>query len=112
VGRRSRDRALPRYALRGLRRVGAARAQLIDSEADQYPALAAWDQALHDCPAKSDGIVWRSRQYDGSYAFVLYGDRVRRQELQVVEPPLPLAVGRGLERVMELAEQADITIVD
>ena len=59
-----------------------------------------------------DGIVWRSRHYDDSYAFVLFGDRVRRQEFRVVEPPLPLAVGRGLERVMELAEQADITIVD
>jgi len=96
----------------GLRRVGASRVQLIDSEADDYPALAAWGQALHDCPAKPDGIVWRSRHYDDSYTFVLFGDRVRRRELQIVEPPLPLAVGRGLERVMELAEQADITIVD
>jgi hypothetical protein len=96
----------------GFRRVGASRTQLIDSEADQYPALAAWGQALHDCPATPDGIVWRSRHYDDSYAFVLFGDRVRRHELQVVESPLPLAVGRGLERVMELAEQADITIVD
>jgi len=96
----------------GLRRAGASRAQLIDSEADQYAALAAWGQALHDCPATPDGIVWRSRHYDDSYAFVLFGDRVRRNELQVVEPPLPLAVGRGLERVMELAEQADITIID
>jgi hypothetical protein len=96
----------------GLRRVGATRAQLIDSEADQYPALAAWGQALHDCPAKPDGIVWRSRHYDDSYAFMLFGDRVRRKELHVVEPPLPLAVGVGLERVMELAEQADITIID
>jgi RES domain len=96
----------------GLRRVGATRAQLIDSEADQYPDLTAWGQALHDCPAKPDGIVWRSRHYDDSYAFMLFGDRVRRHQLQVVEPPLPLAVGRGLERVMELAEQADITIID
>jgi hypothetical protein len=96
----------------GFRRVGASRAQLIDSEADQYPALASWGQALHDCPAKPDGIVWRSRHYDDSYAFVLFGDRVRRNQLRVVESPLPHAVGRGLERVMELAEQADITIVD
>ena len=95
-----------------LRRVGASRAQLIDSEADQYPALTAWGQALHDCPAKPDGIVWRSRHYDDSYTLVLFGDRVGRKELQVVEPPLPLSVGRGLERVMELAEQADITIID
>jgi hypothetical protein len=96
----------------GLRRVGASRAQLIDSEAVEYTALAAWGQALHDCPAAPDGIVWRSRHYDDSYTFVLFGDRVRRHELQIVEPPLPLAVGRGLERVMELAEQADIAIVD
>jgi len=96
----------------GLGRVGATRAELIDSEADQYPALAAWGQALHDCPATPDGIVWRSRHYDDSYAFVLFGDRVRRHELRVLKPPLPLAVGVGLERVMELAEQADITIVD
>lgn len=82
----------------GLRRIGASHAQLIDFEADEYPALVAWGQALHDCPAKPDGIVWRSRHYDDSYAFVLFGDRVRRQELRIVEPPLPLAVGRGLER--------------
>jgi hypothetical protein len=96
----------------GLRRVGASRAQLIDSEADQYRALAAWGQVLHDCPTMPDGIVWRSRHYDDSYTFVLFGDRVSRHELEIVAPPLPLAVGRGLERVMELAEQADITILD
>jgi hypothetical protein len=96
----------------GLRRLGATRAELIDSEADQYPALAVWGQGLHDCPAAPDGIVWRSRHYDDSYAFVLFGDRVRRHELEIMEPPLPLAVGRGLERVMELAEQAGITILE
>lgn len=96
----------------GLRRVGASRVQLIDSEADQYPVLADWGQALHDCPAAPDGIVWRSRLYDDSYALMLFGDRVRRTDLAVIAPPLPLAVGRGLERVMELAELADITIVD
>ena len=96
----------------GLRRLGATRAQLIDSEADQYPALQAWGQALHDCPLAPDGIVWHSRHYDDSYAFILFGDRVGRRELRVSEPPTSLAVGRGLERVLELAEQADITVVD
>jgi hypothetical protein len=96
----------------GLRRVRATRAQLIDSEADQYEALAAWGQALHDCPAQPDGIVWRSRHSDDSYALVLFADRVSRRELEVVEPPLPLAVGRGLERLQELAERAGITLVE
>jgi RES domain len=96
----------------GLQRVGATAAELIDSEADQYPALTPWGQALHDCPAQPDGIVWRSRHYDDSYAFILFGDRVRRNELTVVSAPLPLAVGRGLDRVMELAEQAGIAIIE
>jgi hypothetical protein len=96
----------------GLRRLGAARAQLIDSEADRYPGLAAWGQALHDCNAEPDGLAWRSRHYDDAHALLLFGDRVRSRDLRVVEPPLPLAVGRGLERLMELAERAGITLVE
>jgi hypothetical protein len=96
----------------GLRRLGATRAQLIDSEADQYPALAQWGQALHDCPAEPDGIVWRSRHYDDAYAILLFADRVPRRELQVVMPPVPLVVGRGRDRLFELAERAGITLVD
>jgi hypothetical protein len=56
--------------------------------------------------------VWRSRHYHDAYVFVLYGDRVARRELKVVTPPQPLAVGRGLERVLELAELAGITIIE
>jgi hypothetical protein len=96
----------------GLRRLRASRADLIEPEADQYPALAAWGQALHDCPAKPDGIVWRSRHYDDAYALVLFSDRVRRRELEVVEPPLPMALGQGLERLYALAERAGITLVE
>jgi RES domain len=94
----------------GLRRLGATHAQLIDSEADRYPELSAWGQALHDCPAEPDGLVWRSRHYDDAYALLLFADRVRRRELAVIEPPLPLAVGRGLELLMGLAERAGITL--
>jgi RES domain len=96
----------------GLRRLGATRAQLIDSEADKYPALAAWGQALHDCPAEPDGLAWRSRHYDDAYAVLLFADRVPRRELEVLVPPLPLVVGRGRERLFELAERAGITLVD
>jgi hypothetical protein len=96
----------------GLRRVGASRAQLIETGPDRYPALASWGQALHDAPAAVDGIVWRSRHYDDSYVFVLFADRVARRDLELVEPPLPLALGRGLDRVMELAEQAGITLLE
>jgi hypothetical protein len=96
----------------GLRRVGATKAQLIDSDPDEYPTLAPWGQALHDCPAEPDGIIWRSRHFDDSYSFVLFGDRVTRRELEIVEPPLPLGLGRGLDRVTDLAEEAAITLVE
>jgi hypothetical protein len=96
----------------GLRRIGATRAQLSDTEADQYQALAPWGQALHDCPAEPDGIAWRSRHYDDAYAALLFADRVPRRELEVVVPPVPLVVGRGRERLFELAERAGITLVD
>jgi hypothetical protein len=107
-------RALRLVALHGHgpRRLRATRAQLVDSDADLYPALAAWGQALHDCPAEPEGIAWRSRLYDDAHAVLLFGDRVARRELDVVEAPLPLAVGRGLERLRELAERAGITLVE
>jgi hypothetical protein len=95
----------------GFHRVGASRAVLIDSEASEYSMLAAWGQAFHDAAATADGIQWRSRQFDDAYACLLFGDRVRRKDLDVVGPSLPLVLGRGFELVEELAEQAGITLV-
>lgn len=106
-----RDLRLARLHGHGFHRLGVSRAKLIESEADCYPQLARWGQALHDCPANVDGLLWRSRQYDDSYAFLLFGDRVRRRELDVVAPSLPLAIGRGLELVAEFAEDAEITLI-
>lgn len=88
-----------------------SRAKLIESEADCYPQLAPWGQALHDCPAEADGLLWRSRHYDDAYACLLFGDRVGRRDLVVVEPSLPLALGRGRELVDEGAEVAGITLI-
>jgi hypothetical protein len=96
----------------GLRRLGATRAQIIESEADAYPALAAWGQALHDCALQPDGIVWRSRHYDDAYALMLFADRVERHDLELSQPSLALAAGPGFERVLENAERAGITVVE
>jgi hypothetical protein len=93
----------------GKNRLGASRAALIEREAECYPPLSSWGQALHDCPVDADGLPWRSRHYDDSYARLLFGDRVRRRDLSVAAPPLPLTVGRGLELLEELAEEAQIT---
>jgi RES domain len=95
----------------GFHRLGVGRATLIESEADCYPQLAPWGQALHDCPADADGLQWRSRHYDDSYACLLFGDRVRRRELAVIAPSLLITLGRGLELLAELAEDAQITLI-
>lgn len=96
----------------GLRRLGTSRAELVESGADQYGQTARWAEALHDCGDGIDGLVWVSRQHDTSLALVLFGDRVRRADLEVIEPPLPLYLGAGFEEVQRAAEQAEITVAE
>lgn len=107
----TRDLSLVRLHGQGFQRLSVSRRNLIESEADCYSDLAEWGQALHDCPARPDGLLWRSRHYDDDYACLLFGDRVGRRELQVVAPSLPLAFGRGLELVQAAAEDAAIALI-
>lgn len=112
------SRLAPRRDLRliqlhgyGLGRLGTSRAQLIESDVDRYERTRRWAQALHALPAAADGLIWVARQHDASFALVLFGDRVERDDLEVIEPPLPLAMGAGFARVQEAAEAAGILIV-
>jgi RES domain len=106
-----RDLNLVRLHGHGFQRLNVSRRDLIESDASCYSALAQWGQALHDCPAHADGLLWRSRLYDDEYACLLFGDRVSRRELDVVAPSLPLAFGRGLELVQAAAEAAGVTLI-
>lgn len=108
----NRDLALVQLYGYGLRRLEVSRAELIESEADQYGQTAAWAQALHAHDKKPDGLVWVSRQYDASLALVLFGDRVSRGRLEVVEAPLPLYLGPGFDEVQKAADAAGITILE
>jgi hypothetical protein len=96
----------------GLRRIGTTRASMIDSPATSYEATARWARALHECPRLPDGLLWICRQYDLSAALILFGRRVSRHELRVVQPPRPLAIGPGLDSVRAAAESAGILIVE
>ena len=92
--------------------LGLTRAGLIESPPDAYSETAAWASAFFHCPPKPDGLLWNSRLEPATLALVLFArGRVDRHELVVVDPPEPLAVGRGLERVYEAAERLDLTIV-
>lgn len=96
----------------GLRRVGATRSGLIDSPASHYAATTRWAQALHQARYGPDGLLWTSRQYDRQAALILFGGRVARRELRVIEPPRPLALGDGLDAVRAAAEAVGILIIE
>jgi hypothetical protein len=108
-----RDLRLVRLHSDGLKRLGVKHAELIESSARQYPRTAAWGQALYDL-GNYDGLVWQSRQFNASYAIMLWGDRVkRRKDIDVDEanPPLSLFLGPGFDEVQQLADDCLITVV-
>ena len=107
-----RDLVLAQLHGFGLDRLGISRAGLIDAGPPHYPASALWAQAIHRCNLRIDGLVWVSRLHDTSFALVLFGDRVHRTELSVVEPPVPLHDGPGLARVRQAADQAAIILLE
>ena len=85
---------------------------LVDCEPPEYPVTAQWAERFHDHPAEPDGLYWRSRQYDRSFAFILFGDRVGMSELRVVlDETIALWQGDGLDEVLAAAERANITIL-
>jgi hypothetical protein len=108
-----RDLRLVRLHSDGLKRLGVKHAELIESSARQYPRTADWGQALYDL-GDHDGLVWQSRQFNASYAIMLWGDRVkRRKDIDVDEanPPLSLFLGPGFDEVQQLADDGLITVV-
>jgi len=105
-----RDLRLARLHGHGLRRLEVGRRELLDSEADGYSATRLWAQALHRCQV--DGLVWVSRLHDTSRALILFGDRVDRRDLEVVEAPLPLFFPPGFLEVQRAAEESGITVLE
>ncbi len=107
-------REVPLVELRGtgLRRLQLKRRELIETEADQYSRSVRWAAALYQAVPQAGGLVWTSRLHDPSAAVVFFGDRVAEKDFSLVEGPIPLGFGKGLARVMELAEEAGILIAD
>jgi hypothetical protein len=107
-----RDLTLIQLHGHGLTRLEVSHSELIETEARQYSRTAVWAAALHARLEGADGLIWVSRKFNTSFALVLFGDRVDRTDLEVVDPPLPLFLGSGYAEVQRVAEQAGITILD
>lgn len=106
----NRDLALAQLFGFGLRRLGISRLELIETEADQYQRTIAWARALHGCNQRLDGLVWVSRQNDGTRSVMLFGDRVQSTDLESVGRSVPLKDGPGYRSVLQAAEQAGILV--
>lgn len=84
--------------------------KLIEASKRQFPRTAAWAQALHACNEQIDGLIWVSRQNDGTRSLVLFGDRVAKPSLRSIGASLLLASGPGFDKVQEAAEKAGILV--
>jgi hypothetical protein len=99
----------------GLRRLQVTHGKLIETSSRQYRRTALWGQALYDCDPDFDGLIWRSRQFNDSYALMLWGgrvDRFKHLKFDRTQAPLPLYVGEGLEKVQQLADDCGITVIN
>lgn len=83
----ARDLKLVRLHSDGLIRLGVEPFQLTDTDASHYPRTVRWAAATHD-QTDADGLVWMSRRWNTERAVVLFGDRVREQDLVELLPPV------------------------
>jgi len=104
------DRRLSRLRTpRELRLIALDDRALVDAPASDYRTTADAAEALHDTAPDADGIAWASRRFPAHDAFVLFGDRVG--VLHVVDGPLALDHGPGLELAEDVAMRAGVGLL-
>lgn len=80
----------------GLRKMGVEAAQLTASPGASYPQTRHWARAAYD--GGFDGIAWMSRRDNSAKSFMLFGGRVREEDLEIVpETGLVFAGGDGFD---------------
>ncbi|MEV6829278.1 RES family NAD+ phosphorylase [Amycolatopsis sp. NPDC051102] len=96
----------------GLLRLGLRPRQLTEAISCHYGRTVKWAEAVHQQVREAQGLVWMSGRFNTARALVLFGDRVDSANLHVV-PGSVEAVdsGPGLQRLIKLTMEADITIV-
>jgi|1186.fasta_scaffold607325_1 hypothetical protein len=105
-----RDRRLSRLRTpRALRLIALDDRALLDAPASAYRTTADAAEAMHDDTPDADGIAWASRRFGNHDAFVLFGDRVG--VLHIVDGPLALDYGPGLELAEEAAMRAGVGLL-
>ena len=62
-----------------------ARTNLIETPKSTYPKTVLWAQDLHTAFPDIKGLIWTSRQCDPESCLVLFGDRVRESDFDVLD---------------------------
>lgn len=95
----------------GLRRLGLARSDVIDSNQVDYPItrqLSAW---LYENKPDAQGICWISRQSDEGRAVVLFEPRLGSVELAVDTEDETFTDGPHLDALLMLAERMGASVM-
>jgi len=93
-----------------LNKWGLTRRQLIDTFAADYDATAKWAVALHEAFADIDGLAWTSRRCDPACGYLLFGDRVPSDQLEIAERARITETNALLLQIRSFAERANILI--
>ena len=75
------DLTLIDLSAKALRQLGVERSHLIDTDSEHYPYTRRWAQAIHAFSPHAQGLRWVSRQDDTAIAIVLFGDRVKPDDV-------------------------------
>lgn len=97
----------------GLRSLELKNHQIIDTDAREYPDTVKWAEALHSrADLALDGLTWMSRQFNREQSVVLFGDRVKEDDLELdpVEKDISFGHGDGLRRLLLAADRAKIRV--
>jgi hypothetical protein len=94
-----------------LHALGLARAALIDTPKSAYAATARWAEALHRAAPGAQGLIWTSRRCDPAGCVLLFGDRVAREDLEVVETSRLDRDPALLLTLRDWGQRAGITII-
>ncbi len=94
-------------SVKGLKRLGLHRTDLIDTPVTAYPRTREWAEWLH-AETAAKGLLWTSRQDDTARAAALFGDRVAESAFKVEIDCEPLCEDEHLDALLELAEHIGI----
>lgn len=93
--------------------LGISESLLIHSEACCYPKTRSWAEAIYASSDTIQGLTWRSKRNTGSFAFMLFGDRVPHGALEVVTGDMPLINAAGVHpQVQALADAIGVRLID